>query len=341
MSAYKYLDYPTRGRHVSFLVPFLEEMTGHYVAFALFPAVLLFARRFPASRKHWLRTIAVSVPAVAIFSLTHTLLNLLSRTVLFPVFGLGHYDYGIMRIRYVMEFPQDVIGFTLMIFIIWVSDLWEAKRQREIAAVELESNLAQAQLQNLRLQLQPHFLFNALNTISSVMYEDVDAADEMISRLSEFLRLTLSSSPAQEVRLSEELRFLDLYLNIMRARFEDKLRVRMEIEPGLEDALVPQLILQPLVENSIRHGVHPASGEVDIDVTAKRDEAGGLAICVRDRGRGIPANGDAKQNILERGIGLANTAKRLDRLYGAKHRLDFENASDGGLIVSVLIPFHA
>lgn len=333
---YNYLDWAARAHHVDFRIPFIEEMTGHYTALLLFPAVIWLVRRFPLSRSRWAPVLTLYAAALLAFSAAHTTLNALSRDALFPLAGLGAYDYGIMRIRYFMEFPVDVFAFVSMAIAIYALDFYHASKQREVAAARLETDLAQAQLQNLRLQLQPHFLFNALNTISSVMYEDVRAADEMLARLSEFLRLTLRSAPAQEVRLSEELEFLDLYLNIMRARFESNLRVNMEIENGLENALVPQLVLQPLVENSIRHGAAPDSGLVSIDVSARRTP-GALQIRIRDHGIGMR---ESRQTLLGRGIGLANTAGRLDRLYGPDHHLDLANAEDGGLVVSVSIPFH-
>ncbi len=330
------LDWAARAHPISFLIPFLEQMTGHYTAFLLFPALVVFVRHFPLQKRRWF-TLSLGYLAVLVaFSVIHTALNALSRDILFPLFGLGSYDYGIMRVRYWMEFPSDVFLFTIMVGTLYGLDFYQKSKQKELAASQLQTRLTQAQLQNLRLQLQPHFLFNALNTISAAMYEDVRAADEMISRLGEFLRLTVSSSPAQEVRLSEELHFLELYLDIMRARFEDKLLVRMDIESGLDNALVPQLILQPLIENSIRHGVEPLTGRVHIDVAARRSESG-LHLEVRDHGVGIH---EAKGALLTRGIGLSNTADRLDRLYGPEHQLDFANASGGGLVVSVAIPFH-
>ncbi len=333
---YKYLDWAAREHPGNFLVPFIEEMTGHYCAMALLPLVILFVERFQLTKRNWPWMSLNYLAGLIAFSAAHTTLNYWSRSVLFPVAGLGAYDYGILYLRYAMEFPGDIFVFVFMAGTVYAINFYRAARQRELVAVRMEGLLSQAQLQALRLQLQPHFLFNALNTISSVMYEDVRAADEMIGRLSEFLRLTLSGSPRQEVRLSEELRFLDLYLNIMRARFEDQLSVKLEIEGGLENALVPQLILQPLIENSIRHGVQPNSGAVDIAVSAWR-EAGSLQLQIRDHGRGIIED---KKEILGRGIGLANTADRLERLYRGSHTLDFSNAVDGGLVVLVSIPFH-
>jgi hypothetical protein len=141
----------------------------------------------------------------------------------------------------------------------------------KLAMAELQTKLAQAQLENLRLQVQPHFLFNTLNTISTVMYEDVRAADAMITQLSDLLRLTLRASRAQEIPLGEELEIARLYMDLMQKRFESKLRVHYSIDPAVKSSLVPQLILQPLLENSLRHGMPADEAGMDISVTAQRE----------------------------------------------------------------------
>jgi two-component system, LytTR family, sensor kinase len=197
--------------------------------------------------------------------------------------------------------------------------------------------LARAQLHNLRLQLQPHFLFNTLNTVSSVMYEDVRVADRMIARLSDLLRVSLEQGAAQEVTLEREIEFLVLYVETMKARFEERLNVKIEADAQTRSAMVPPLLLQPLVENSIRHGADPLSSVVDVRVSARR-ENGTLFLEVRDHGPGMAVSGPA---ALRKGIGLANTAERLERLYGGSDSVDLHNAEDGGLVVTVKIPFHA
>ena len=182
---------------------------------------------------------------------------------------------------------------------------------RQVRAAQLEGTLEAARLENLRLQLQPHFLFNALNTISAVMYEDPRSADAMISRLSDLLRSTITDSEAQEVPLEREIATLELYLDIMRQRFEDKLQVDVDVAPEVRQALVPHLLLQPLVENSINHGIDPESNAVNVTVKADRKD-GATRVLVRDHGRGLP-NGRFRK-----GTGLSNTAERLEKLYGAR-----------------------
>ena len=266
-------------------------------------------------------------------SFSHTTLMAVTRNAIAYMAGYGSYDYGIMSIRYVMEFSNDVISYSLIVTFIYLFDHYRRSRDRELSTAQLETRLAQAQLQSLRLQLQPHFLFNTLNTISAMVYQNPRAADEMIARLSDLLRLSLRNSEAQEVTLQEELDFLKLYLEIMRARFEERLVVSIEVEPGQEQALVPQLILQPLVENSIRHALDPASEALKIAVRAKREDKA-LLLEVSDNGPGI------HQDKLGNGIGLSNTQQRLRQLYGAEQTMTLANAAGGGLLVNIRIPFH-
>ena len=319
---YKYLDFAARAEHVSWAVPLIEELTGAWSAALLFPAMAWFARRYPLR----LSNVPGHAAALVAYSSIHTSLMWGSRDLLFPALGMGAYNYGIMPLRFPMEFFMDTIAYCVIVSILHLFD-------QRVRASQLEAKLAAARLENLRLQLQPHFLFNALNTISSVMYEDPRKADAMICRLSDLLRSTLAESHAQEAPLENEVRTLELYLDIMRRRFEDKLTVDVRVAPELGKALMPQLLLQPLVENSLRHGVNPATNAISVTVTAERD-GDALRLQVRDTGRGIPKGG------IRRGTGLGNTAERLKQLYGAHHRLDFEDCEGGGLLVTVALPFH-
>jgi two-component system LytT family sensor kinase len=187
-----------------------------------------------------------------------------------------------------------------------------------LKASQLQAQLAQSQLQALKMQLHPHFLFNTLHAISSLMRRDVEAAERMIARLSDLLRLTLENVGAQETSLRQELEFLERYLEIEQTRFRDRLQVKMEIEPETLDARVPNLILQPLVENAVRHGVTPHAGPGLIN------------------GAGLP---DARRAQIKEGVGWANTRARLEQLYGADHLFDLSNRDEGGLVVSLTIPF--
>jgi two-component sensor histidine kinase len=213
---------------------------------------------------------------------------------------------------------------------------YRRSQERERKALELSASLAQARLQALRLQLQPHFLFNTLNAIAALVHKDPRAADDMIGNLSELLRQSLDSSDVQEVPLRKELEFLDCYLEIERMRLGDRLRVEKDIAPDALDAQVPVMILQPLVENAIRHGIEPARAPGVVTIRAERkDEL--LLLTVRDNGVG--ATGATAGNG-RAGIGLANTRARLQELYATRAELVMEPATEGGVSVSLRLPFH-
>ncbi len=312
--SYRYLDLLARRLHESPLIKFIEEFTGAYVSFLFVPAIIWMTRRYPP---RW-STLPRHLALLIVLAACSTTLMWASRSILFPPAGLGPYHYGHMPERYFMEFPVQTMGYIITASLTILYD-------RQVRAVELEKNLARAQLYNLRLQMQPHFLFNTLNTISSVMYEDVRVADKMIARLSDLLRMSLDQTSAQEVTLEREIEFLRLYVETMKARFEERLNVAIDADEETRGALVPPLLLQPLVENSIKH----AGPVVDVRVSARRHK-GNLILEVRDHGPGL--------NGHHRGIGLTNTAERLERLYGGSDRLDLRN--DDGLVVTVKVPFH-
>jgi hypothetical protein len=210
---------------------------------------------------------------------------------------------------------------------------YRRSRERELSARELEARLTAAKLEALRMQLHPHFLFNTLNAISTLVHRDPNAADEMIANLSELLRATLDTTE-QEIPLRAEFEFLDRYLEIQRARFGERLQVEKRIAPGLLNALVPTLILQPVVENAIRHGIEPRTGQGLLWLEAS-SEGGRLELVVRDNGAGLEG-----ETAPAKGIGIANTRARLAELYGAAASLSLANAPEGGCEVRLVLPYH-
>ncbi|MDQ3698762.1 MAG: histidine kinase [Gemmatimonadota bacterium] len=208
-----------------------------------------------------------------------------------------------------------------------------ASRDRE----QLEVRLAQAQLRNLKLQLHPHFLFNTLNTITALISTEPRGAERMVSGLSELLRLSLRNAGDQEVTLARELEVLAHYVEIQQIRFPDRLTVAVDVAADARQALVPNLILQPLVENAIRHGLAPRAAPGRIEVRATRRN-GALELRVSDDGVGLRQESDARQG---QGIGLANTEARLQHLYGARHRFELQSGDSGGFIVTIEIPFRS
>jgi LytS/YehU family sensor histidine kinase len=212
---------------------------------------------------------------------------------------------------------------------------YQRGRERELQASALATELVRTRLEVLRMQLNPHFLFNTLHTISALIHENPEDADRIVARLSELLRVSLEQSDTQEVPLRQELSFLERYLQIEQTRFQDRLAVEMEVEPGLDHVLVPSLILQPLVENAIRHGIEPREDTGRVKIAARRLD-GMLELKVSDNGPGLPESEIAPNR---EGVGLSNTRSRLSHLYGANHRFDLTPASGGGLEARLLIPF--
>jgi len=204
--------------------------------------------------------------------------------------------------------------------------------QLRAESAELHAQVADARLNVLRAQLNPHFLFNTLNAVSTLVDEDPPGARRMIARLSDLLRHTLGESDEQEIPLARELEMLRRYLDIMEVRFQGKLEVSIETEASLDDALVPNLVLQPLVENAFRHGLAQMQTVGRMAVRAARDD-GDLVLTVRDNGRG-----PAKE--MREGVGLTNTRARLTQLYGASQRLALTAVSGGGALVEVRFPYH-
>ena len=300
--------------------------------FAATPVMLYLAGRFPIDRRSWLRN-----------SLIHLLFSCGFAFVLLAIYVLISTWFGFqpsgrtlltnLRTQYIATFHAEVLTYWAVIGLSHAVNYYRKYREREVRASQLEAQLARAQLDALRMQLQPHFLFNTLNTISVLMKENVQLADEVLLRLSDLLRLSLKSTENHEVTLRDELEFLRNYLEIEQTRFQDRLTVRYDIDEQAFDAQVPNLILQPLVENAIRHAVAPKPGKSTVEIRAARRN-GKVELQVRDDGPGLPAvtNGN--------GIGLANTRARLDKLYGSEHTFELSPANGHGLQVTVTLPFH-
>ena len=229
----------------------------------------------------------------------------------------------------VRNFASESIAFCVLLAIVHGIDVHRRYREREVQTARLEAELASARLDALTAQLQPHFLFNTLNSVSTLMRRDVDAAEEMLSHLGALLHRTLRQGERHEVALSEELEVLAQYLAIMQIRFQDRLVVRTRIGDGLGSAHVPPLVLQPLVENAIRHGISRKPGAGTIEIAAARTGAS-LEISVRDDGEGVSESAE--------GIGLSNTRRRLRQLYGDAQSLDLVKLAEGGSCVTLRIP---
>ena len=231
----------------------------------------------------------------------------------------------------------DVLVYWSLVGVCQAIRNFRSSQERERRAAELEARLTSAKLQALRMQINPHFLFNTLNSIATLVYVNPRAADEMLGDLSELLRRSLDSMEEQEVPLAQELEFIGAYISIEQKRFGERLRLEQSVPDELMKALVPALILQPLVENAIRHGIEPRRGPGLISIEAKQEDKH-LHLIVRDNGRGLP--GADLNNSARRGIGLANIQARLQGLYGQDQSFSFGRAEPQGCRVDIHLPFH-
>ncbi|MCP5047361.1 MAG: hypothetical protein GY940_09340 [bacterium] len=321
---------------IRYQYPLINELTGAYATLLLLPFLLWFFKRWPIRRSNWVTYLPLYFLVSVLFGVSHTLLMKVSRTLIYPPAGLGEFNYGNMGYRFLMEYQKQVIVFWVIFAVVFFVGYMRRNQEQRLRNSQLEEALTKARLQALQMQLNPHFLFNTLNMISSTMYENVAAADQMIAYLSDLLRITLKRSNREEYSLEKELELLNLYTEIMKARFRDKLTIRMNIEAGTGQAMIPGFILQPLVENSIKYGMD-GLGEVEVTVNAQKVDDR-LVLTVSDNGPGIPGEPAGTDN---EGVGLSNTEERLEKLYGDEHRFVLENIDDGsrGLRVTMEIPF--
>lgn len=297
---------------------------------ALTPLAIELATRFPLQQPRVLRSLAIHAMASAIFALV----NLAVFALAAPIVGSTQLDptwFGTFRRLLGTTFLLNLPVYWLIVGAAQVERLVRSTRERERRQLRLEAQLADARLQALRTQLQPHFLFNALNTIAVLMHEDVDAAERVLLQLSALLRRSLDGGEAHEVTLGEEIAFLENYLAVEQARFGGRLSYRIDVPDALLSARVPTLILQPLVENALRHGLASRAGPGRTDISARRDGEV-LTLRVADDGRGLP---DA---TIER-VGLANTRARLHLLYADRQRFELRNADAGGVVAEITLPW--
>jgi two-component system, LytTR family, sensor kinase len=301
----------------------------------LVPGVLWLARRYRFERGSWQKAAFMHVLGVVVFTAAHVALATSARGVIMTQLAERPFEWWMyFRDRFFLNFDWEMMTYWALVAFVNALDYQRESQEREITAAQLQTQLAEAQLEALQRQLHPHFLFNTLNTIATLMHRDVHAADEMLVQLSDLLRLTLDRIGTQQVSLKDEVDFLKKYLEIEQTRFGDRLVVNIDIDPEVLDAPVPNLILQPLVENALRHGIGPRVGVGRVDVTASQSD-GLLTLTVRDNGVGLSPD---KLNAFHSGVGLSNTRSRLENLYGGRHRFEFQTPPGGGLLVTIVIP---
>ncbi len=312
------------------------QLFSGYVWFVLSPLILWLGRKFTFDNGKWKTSLPVHIGASFLVAICELAID----AFVLPKLGyLRRYQtasyFEIYKIIFFVNLHFSVAIYWAVLGIQQGIKYYRKYRERELLTSQLEARLATSRLQVLKMQLHPHFLFNTLNAISELIYKDSESAERMITDLSDLLRMSFENLEVQEIALKQELEFLEKYLEIEQMRFNDRLKVEITISPDTLDASVPNMILQPLVENAIKHGIGPRSEGGQIDIRAVKDN-GNLLLSVIDNGIGVPF-GDLEN--LNEGVGLSNTRRRLKHLYGEKHTFDLENLNKNGLKVHLTIPF--
>jgi len=329
-----YMMYLKEEKRISFFRGFLLQALSCAIWALATPLVLWLARRYRIERNSWHRTLplhfAIGIALVSSMLVVDFVLYMLclGRIASITPISIFHNVY--------YNLDRWLMTYWVIVLISHAFNYYNSFRKGELKAAQLRTQLAQAQLEALKMQLHPHFLFNTLHSISALLNKDVEAARSMIARLGDFLRLTLENAGNQEVTLQQEIEFLNRYLEIERIRFQDRLTTLVEVDPSVLDVKVPNLILQPLVENAMRHAIANSDcGRIEVLAAPNN---GMLRIQVKDNGPGL----QVVRAYLNRskGVGLANTKARLERLYGSAHLLELENEPNGGLVVTMEIPRH-
>lgn len=312
------------------------QLASGYAWFAFSPFILWLSARYLFDKGRWKKSLPVHIGASLVFSF---LLLAVDAFVLPKLGYLQRYQpmsfLETYRIMLVVNLHFSLAIYWAVVAIHQAILYYRKYRERELQTSQLEARLAQSRLQVLKMQLHPHFLFNTLNAISELVHRDPDAADTMLTDLSDLLRMSFENLEVQEVPLKQELEFLRKYLEIEQMRFQERLRVEMDISPETLGASVPNMILQPLVENAIKHGISPRAEGGRIDITAIRNN-GHLQIAVSDDGLGMSQH---ETESPREGVGLSNTRKRLRHLYGDRQKFDLRSAGERGVIVSLEMPF--
>ena len=324
----------------------ISWLVGVYLWALLMPGILWLGRRFPIERRNWVRRVALHLLLGVVVSLVQLILEsaILSRLGVFP--GLMNTFVTTFAFLLVIGFHTGIMTYWEVLGVQYGIGYYQNYQERkqealrlELRASELQSQLVQAQLGVLKMQLQPHFLFNTLNAIMVLVRQQKSKeAEQTLAHLSDLLRCVLEDVEAQEVPLRRELEYLQLYLSIEQIRFQDRLRVEISADPAILDAALPQMVLQPVVENAIRHGVGRSASAGRIKISAVRSNDT-LELRVQDDGPGFSSEDPVGKHST--GIGLTNTKARLKQLYGEEARLTSGNGKPRGAVVTITVPYHA
>ncbi|MDP9088331.1 MAG: histidine kinase [Pseudomonadota bacterium] len=308
--------------------PMVWEISSVIVIFTLIPFVVRFERSFRLDAHPRRRIIAAHLGAALVFSALHIAGMLMLRNLAYAVAG-QHYDYGNLPVKAFYEFQKDLITYLTILVVIFAIREFQIRRSADLRAAELAADLSQARLKHLTAQIEPHFLFNALNAISNRMHEDVEAADRMISALGGLMRAAYDADNHLLVPLVKELEWLRGYAAMMTERFRGQLSFELKVAPGLDRLEVPRLLLQPLVENALKHGLADGRGNLCVEVTL---DGSRLHYTISDNGVGI------KDTNIKPGTGLSNVQRRLELLFPRAHTFSLAALNPQGTVVSLSFP---
>ena len=317
-----------RGTGIPGWKPMVWEITSVVVIFALIPLVVRFEAHFRLDGHPRWRIAIAHLAAALIFSGLHVAGMLALRKLAYAVVG-QHYAFDSVPIQAFYELQKDLITYALILVVIFANREFQVRRTGDLRAAELAAELDQARLKALTAQIEPHFLFNTLNAISNRMHEDVEAADRMISSLGSLMRAAYDSDNQVLVPLERELAWLRDYAAMMTERFRGQLSFELKVAPGLEGVEVPRLLLQPLVENALRHGLPDGRGNLTVDV---RRQGTRLLYTISDNGVGID------DTRIKQGTGLSNVARRLELLFPGAHTFALAPGQPTGTVVTLSFP---
>jgi two-component system, LytTR family, sensor kinase len=316
----------TVGRPTEFVHFLSMVLLDYWIWVALTLLIFYFSQRFQFTRTTWVRSTIVHCGCCVLITFLH---EVGSHVLRLPLQIPEGFQGSPFKLRIVASLYEDLWMYWSIVVVWSLFEYYQRYRERDIRATRLSEQLARAELQGLRSQLHPHFLFNTLNSIAALLHRDVDAADDMIADLGYLLRVYLAGETEQEISLDRELQLLNTYIRIQQRRFQDRLSWSTDLEEGLLHAAVPPLLLQPLVENAILHGIAPRSSPGWARVTVRKEESN-LLIEVADNGVGLGAN-------YTEGLGLSNTRSRLKQLYGDKHSFVLRG-DNAGVIITITLP---
>lgn len=308
--------------------PFVWEFTSVTIIFALVPLVVRLEQRFPVDAKPRWRVVLAHLAGGVAFSAVHVAFIVTTRKLAYWLAG-GVYDFGDFWIASFYELQKDLIVYGVILVVLFAVREYRVRRAGEMRAAELAAELGEARLRQLTAQIEPHFLFNSLNAISNRMHEDVNAADCMMSQLGDLLRAAYDADDSVLVPLARELEWLRGYTAMMAERFRGRLVCEIDVEADLDSVLVPRLLLQPIVENALRHGLADGNGSLRLTV---RRSGNRLECVVADDGAGLP------DDTLSPGTGLGNVARRLELLFPRDHTFVITPTEPRGVAVHLSFP---